>query len=149
VHVHALGIEAHLLATDFSNRFHHREFRRFLREVADRGLKILITEMDVIDDGLPDAVGPRDRGVADVYRRYLDVVLDERAVISVTQYGLSDRWTEENDDNPRADGAARRPCPYDEDLKPKPSYYAIRNALDAAPRRRPAWTPPRARRHHR
>lgn len=147
VPVHALGIQAHLLATDFADRFHRNEFRRFLREVADRGLKILITEMDVLDDGLPQAIGPRDRGVADVYRRYLDTVLEEKAVISVIQYGLSDRWTEENDDNPRADGAARRPCPYDDDLKPKPAYYAIRSALDHAPRRRPEWVPPKAWRH--
>lgn len=147
VPVHALGIEAHLLATDFARRFHHQEFRRFLREVADRGLKILITEMDVIDDGLPQSIGPRDRGVADVYRRYLDTVLEEKAVISVTQYGLSDRWTEENDDNPRADGADRRPTPYDDDLKPKPAYYAIRKALDQAARRRPEWVPPKVCRH--
>jgi endo-1,4-beta-xylanase len=94
VPVHGLGIEAHLLATDFASRFHWREFRRFLREVADRGLKILITEMDVIDDGLPAAIRPRDRGVAEVYSRYLDTVLEEKDVISVIQYGLSDRWTE-------------------------------------------------------
>ena len=33
----------------------------FLREVADRGLKILITEMDVLDDGLPADRRRRDR----------------------------------------------------------------------------------------
>ncbi|WP_195909060.1 endo-1,4-beta-xylanase [Microlunatus sp. Gsoil 973] len=143
VPLHGLGIEAHLLATDFADRFHRKEFRRFLREVADRGLKILITEMDVLDDGLPAAIGPRDRGVADVYQRFLDTVLEEKAVISVTQYGLSDRWTEENDDNPRDDGVLRRPCPYDDDLQPKPAYTAIRNALARAPHRRPEWAPPR------
>ncbi len=147
VPLHALGIEAHLLATDFADRFHPREFRRFLGEVADRGLKIVITEMDVIDDGLPKAIGPRDRGVADVYRRYLDTVLEEKAVISVIQYGLSDRWTEENDDNPRADGADRRPCPWDTDLNRKPAYTAIRKALDNAPHRRPEWVPPKACHH--
>jgi hypothetical protein len=35
-------------------------------------------------------------------------VLEEEGVISVIQYGLSDRWTEENDDNSRADGIPRR-----------------------------------------
>jgi len=104
--------------------------------------------MDVLDDGLPPAIGPRDRGVAEVYKRYLDTVLEEEAVISVIQYGLSDRWTEENDDNPRPDGVARRPCPWDTNLKKKPAYYAIRNALEGAPRRHPYWVPPKAR-HHR
>ena len=139
VPVHALGIQAHLLATDFAERFHERQFRHFLREVAHRGLKILITEMDVLDDGLPPAIRPRDRGVADVYRRYLNTVLEEEAVISVIQYGLSDRWTEENDDNPRPDGVSRRPCPFDENLRPKPAYWAIREALHNAPRRHLYW----------
>jgi len=148
VPLHGMGIQAHLLATDFEHRFHRREFRHFLRELRHRGLKILITEMDVLDDGLPPAIGPRDRGVAEVYKRYLDTVLEEEAVISVIQYGLSDRWTEENDDNPRPDGVARRPCPWDTNLKKKPAYYAIRNALEGAPHRHPYWVPPKARHHH-
>jgi endo-1,4-beta-xylanase len=143
VPVHGLGIQAHLLATDFAERFHRREFRSFLREVTDRGLKILITEMDVLDNGLPKAIGPRDIGVAEVYDRYLDTVLEEKDVISVIQYGLSDRWTEENDDNPRPDGLPRRPCPFDKHLKPKPAFYAIYDALGNAPRRHPYWVPPK------
>ena len=147
VPVHGLGIQAHLLATDFAERFHRREFRHFLREVADRGLKILITEMDVLDDGLPPNIRRRDRGVAEVYKRYLDTVLEEQAVISVIQYGLSDRWTEENDDNPRDDGVSRRPCPFDDDLRPKPAFWAINEALKHAPHRHPYWVPPKARHH--
>ena len=61
VPVHALGIQAHLLADRFAERFHPASYRRFLDEVADRGLKILITEMDVLDDGLPADVAVRDR----------------------------------------------------------------------------------------
>jgi endo-1,4-beta-xylanase len=148
VPVHGLGIQAHLLATDFAERFHRREFRHFLREIAHRGLKILITEMDVLDDGLPPNIRRRDRGVAEVYKRYLDTVLEEEAVISVIQYGLSDRWTEENDDNPRSDGVSRRPCPFDDHLRPKPAFWAIDNALKDAPHRHPYWVPPKARHHH-
>jgi endo-1,4-beta-xylanase len=147
VPVHGLGIQAHLIATDYAHRFHAKEFRQFLREVADRGLKILITEMDVLDDGLPPNIKIRDRGVADVYRRFLDTALDEPAVISVIQYGLSDRWTEENDDNPRSDGVSRRPCPFDTNLKPKPAFYAIDEALERAPKRHARWVPPKARHH--
>lgn len=149
VPVHGLGIQAHLIATDYAQRFHAREFRHFLHEVASRGLKIVITEMDVLDDGLPPAIKPRDRGVADVYRRFLDTALQEPEVIAVIQYGLSDKWSEENDDNPRADGVSRRPCPFDSQFRKKPAYYAIDEALENAPRRHPYWVPPKARhRHH-
>jgi endo-1,4-beta-xylanase len=109
----------------------------------------VISEMDVLDDGLPPAIKPRDRGVADVYHRFLSTSLEEPAVIAVIQYGLSDRWTEENDDNPRPDGVSRRPCPFDENLKPKPAFYAIDDALEHAPKRHPMWVPPKVRhRHH-
>jgi endo-1,4-beta-xylanase len=56
-----------------------------------RGLKILVTELDVLDDGLPRASAPRDRAVADIYRRYLDVALANPHVAAVITFGLSDR----------------------------------------------------------
>lgn len=51
--VHAFGVQAHLLADRFADRFHGGDYRRFLTEVARRGLKVVITELDVLDDGLP------------------------------------------------------------------------------------------------
>ena len=139
VPVHGLGIQAHLLADRFAERFHPAGYRQFLDEVADRGLKILITEMDVLDDGLPADVAVRDRGVADVYRRYLDVTLDHPAVKALITFGLSDRYTWLQEDLPREDGAARRPLPFDEDLQPKPAYHALARSLRDAPWRRPLW----------
>jgi endo-1,4-beta-xylanase len=137
VPVHALGIQAHLLADRFAERFNARAYLRFLDEVADRGLKILITELDVLDDGLPADIAVRDRGVADVYRRYLDVILDHRAVKALITFGLSDRYTWLQEDLPREDGAARRPLPFDENLQPKPAYAALSHSLRNAPWRRP------------
>ena len=137
VPVHALGIQAHLLADRFAERFRPAAYRRFLHEVADRGLKILITEMDVLDDGLPPDIAVRDRGVADVYRRYLDATLDHPAVKALITFGLSDRYTWLQEDLPREDGAARRPLPFDEDLQPKPAYRALSHSLKDAPWRRP------------
>ncbi len=148
VPVHGVGIQAHLLSEKFDERFHRRQFRHFLREIAHRGLKILITEMDVLDYAFPPAIKPRDRGVAEIYRRYFDTVLQEEAVIAVINFGLSDRWTEENDDNPRPDGVPERPLPFDENLRPKPAFYALDEALERAPKRHPYWIPPKARRHH-
>lgn len=146
--VHAFGIQGHLLADRFAERFDAKQYRHFLREIADRGLKILITEMDVLDDGLPANVKVRDRAVAEIYKRYLDTVLQEPAVIAVLNFGLSDRYTWLQEDMPRDDGAARRPLAFDENLKRKPAFYAIQNALGHAAHRHPWRIPPRARRHH-
>ncbi len=141
-----VGIQAHLLSAHFEQRFHAAEFRRFLHELAQRGLKILITEMDVLDYALPKAIKPRDRGVADIYRRYLDTALQEEAVIAVVSFGLSDKWSEEDQDNPRPDKVPQRPLPFDRDFRRKPDYDAIARSLAAAPKRAPAWQLPPGRR---
>jgi endo-1,4-beta-xylanase len=130
--VHALGVQAHLLANGFATSFHAGGYRRFLAEVAARGLRIVITELDVLDGGLPANPRVRDRAVADVYRRYLDVALDEPAVASVITFGLSDRYTWLDEDYPRRDGAHRRPLPFDRGLQPKPAYDALAGALRGA-----------------
>jgi endo-1,4-beta-xylanase len=110
--------------------------------VADRGLEILITELDVTDDGLPADVATRDAGVRDVYRRYLDVALSSRDVRAVMAFGLSDRYTWLEEDYPREDGAPRRPLAYDDELAPKPARTAIANQLGGAPQRPLLWSIP-------
>jgi endo-1,4-beta-xylanase len=140
VPVHALGVQAHLRAADFAaGKFDARGYKRFLNDVADRGLAVLITELDVLDDGLPAANGPRDRGVADAYKRYLDAALQVPAVGSVMTFGLSDRYTWLQEDYPRDDGAPRRPLPFDDQLRPKPAYDALSTELGQAVRRRQLW----------
>jgi endo-1,4-beta-xylanase len=143
VPVHAFGVQAHLLADRFPDGFDADAYRTFLGELAARGLRILITEMDVLDDGLPPQPEARDRAVADVYTAYLEVALDEPAVASLMTFGLSDRYTWLQEDYPREDGAPRRPLPFDEKLEPKPAYRSLAGALDDAPLRDALWVPPR------
>jgi endo-1,4-beta-xylanase len=143
VPVDAFGVQAHLVADRFPDGFDADAYRTFLRELAERGLRILITEMDVLDDGLPADPEERDRAVADVYRTYLDVALDEPAVASLMTFGLSDRYTWLEEDYPRDDRAPRRPLPFDDEMRPKPAYRALAGELEAAPNRDLLWRPPR------
>lgn len=126
--VHALGIQAHLKGD--SNYFYPKSLRQFLREVAKLDLKILITEMDVIDKKLPAAIDVRDRIVAGAYEDYLAVVLDEPAVIAVITWGLSDRYTYLSEYHPRTDGKSVRPLPLDTTLKHKLAWNAIARSLN-------------------
>lgn len=135
----AVGIQGHLLADGFGRRFDATGYRAFLQELADRGLPVLITELDVLDAGLPKDVIRRDRRVADVYRRYLDVTLDDTNVKVVVAFGLTDRYTWLDEDQPREDGSHRRPLAFDRRLRPKPAYQAISGALRHAPDREPLW----------
>jgi len=143
VPVHALGIQAHLHAARFSDRFDADAYRTFLSDVAERGLKILITEMDVLDDGLPADPNERDDAVARVYATYLDAALQEPDIAAVMTFGLSDRYTWLQEDYPRADGAARRPLPFDDGMRAKPALSALEQSLTGAAERTPYWVPPR------
>jgi endo-1,4-beta-xylanase len=138
--VHALGVQGHLVAEGFTEKFDAAGYQQFLSEVADRGLKILITELDVLDDGLPaDSAA----AIADAYRLYLDTALAEPVVASVITFGLSDRYTWLQEDYPREDEEPRRPLPFDDELQPKPAYEALASALEEAIDRDPLWQIPR------
>jgi endo-1,4-beta-xylanase len=142
VPIHALGVQAHLSAKTFYG-FDPDGYRHFLSQVADRGLQVIVTELDVLDDGLPADPAQRDSAVADVYTRYLHATLAEPSVRAVMTVGLSDRYTWLQEDYPRGDDAPRRPLPFDERLRPKPAYDSLHTMLADAPERGLAWRPPR------
>jgi endo-1,4-beta-xylanase len=137
VPVQAIGLQCHLRTSTFS-RFDPDRFRRFLAELAARGLPILITELDVLDLS-PGDPAARDREVAAIYRRFLSAALDEPAVKSVVTWGLSDRYTwlnqKERTTFRRPDGEPSRPLLFDADLRPKPAFDAVLQTLRNAPRR--------------
>ena len=137
VPVDALGLQSHIGASTARAGGAPQEaaWRRFLDEVTGMGYGLLITELDVDDGGLPTDPARRDRMLADYARRYLDITLSYPQVGYVLTWGLIDKdsWLERLP--PRADGTARRPLPFDSDYRPKPLYFAIAEALRAAPPR--------------
>jgi endo-1,4-beta-xylanase len=131
--IHALGIQSHLSGDrDYINI---PKFKKFLRNVAKLGLKIMITELDVIDRDLPTEIELRDRLIASVYEDYLTTVLAEPAVIAIVNWGFTDRHTWIPGYAPRKDGSDVRPLPFDRDLKPKLAWKAIARAIDRSPHR--------------
>jgi endo-1,4-beta-xylanase len=134
VPIHIFGLQSHLKG--YPENFNPDKLRRFLRDVASLGLKIMISELDVIDRLLPADTTDRDRQVASVYKDYLDVVLDEPAVFFVNTWGISDRYTWLAQQEPRLDGLSVRPLPLDDQMNRKPAWYAIAQAFDQCPHRR-------------
>ncbi len=131
--IHALGIQSHLDAG--GTNFNPKKFRDFLAEVADMGLDIMITELDVADTDLPKDIEIRDRIVAKTYSDYLKVALEQPAVTTVITWGLSDKYTWLNEFYPRSDGALLRPLLLDRNGQRKFAWNAIARAFDAAPSR--------------
>jgi endo-1,4-beta-xylanase len=131
VPVQALGLQGHLAA--YGQSVDQRKLRAFLAEIEARGLAVLITELDVDDEGGSGDIGARDRAAADEARRFLDVVLDCPATRTVLTWGLSDRYL----DPPlswrlRLSGWRDRRLPYDGTIRPKPLRVALAEAFRAA-----------------
>jgi endo-1,4-beta-xylanase len=137
-----VGLQAHL---DLSKGTLSADvLGRFLKEIADLGLFIVISELDVKEHEYILPVEQRDGRVADEAKRYLDIALGQPAVRGLTTWGLSDRhsWLQVTQDDlaryPNAwkDGSTPGPnrgLPFDYALRPKPMYRAI---AEAARRRR-------------
>ena len=131
VPIGGFGFEAHLKP---DQAIDEPALRRFLAALGGLGLRIWVTELDVEDRTLPAELGARDRAVAAVTRRYLDLVLDEPATRAVITWGLSDRHSDLGTmaDSKRGDGLPSRGVPFDQALQPKAMHDAIAQAFVTA-----------------
>ncbi|MCS7314996.1 MAG: endo-1,4-beta-xylanase [Bryobacterales bacterium] len=134
VPIHAFGMQAHLDWAEFRH-FNPETLQRFFREIAELGLEIYITELDVSDRDLPDEIAQRDEAIAKVYHTYLTAALAERAVKAVLTWGLTDRYTWLATRRQRPSGTPVRVLPLDRDYRRKPAWQAIRDAFRTAPAR--------------
>jgi len=137
VPIDGVGLQTHIRLD--GSRFDERIYRTFLSEISARGIKIFITEMDVLDLLPFVSIEDQDRRIAAVYSNMLQVALDETSVKALVVWGLSDRYTwltaESGPQYVRRDGLPNRPLPFDENFRPKPAYTAIMSAIKHAPRR--------------
>jgi endo-1,4-beta-xylanase len=133
VPIGAVGIQSHLRTGNLP--FSSGKLKDFLSRVADLGLKIIISELDVAEPGPATQLADRDMAVAQELERYLGVVLQEKAVIAVVTWGLAARYTWLTGYAPRADGQPVRPLPYDSNLQPTRAWQALASAFEHAPTR--------------
>ena len=136
VPVDALGIQAHIgdHDPDKSSAFglhDERAWRDFLDRVTAMGYTLLITELDVSDKRLPADIGTRDRETARYLRSFLDTCFVYKQLKDVIVWGMSDGYSWHQSLTPRADGLRKRPCPYDEEVRPKPMRTAVADAFKA------------------
>jgi endo-1,4-beta-xylanase len=129
VPIHGLGIQSHLFAETIVGG---PSFDRFLKQVTDLGMEILITELDIRDQHQPANIPARDQAVAKQYANYLSFMLQHKSLKTVLTWGLSDRYTWITEQSPRPDGAPVRPLPYDADLHPTPAWQAMATAFEQA-----------------
>jgi endo-1,4-beta-xylanase len=119
-----LGVQGHLSE---GQRYSSAQLGRFLRDVTDMGYGVHITELDVDDRRLPRDAVDRDRAVANLYDRFLDVVFQHISPAAVTTWGLSDLGSWHQQRHPREDGTLQRSLPFDIALRPKLAWNVIRS----------------------
>jgi endo-1,4-beta-xylanase len=140
--VDALGLECHLVPQWMGDpaRPDWRPFVQFLRDVAQRGVEIYLTELDVNDCGLR-GVAERDARVALYMRSLVSAAVEVPAVTMISNWNFSDKssWLRESGAAGRlkieswATCAASPECPrpalYDESMEPKRARQGLAEAL--------------------
>jgi endo-1,4-beta-xylanase len=104
---------------------------RFIRDLEALGVRYMITELDVVDWKLPVDPGRRDLMAAAHVDDFLDATFSAALPMSVSTWGMSDRYSWISEVMPHRQGAANRPLPFDSELKPKPMFEVIERYLKA------------------
>ncbi|MFD2236825.1 endo-1,4-beta-xylanase [Aureimonas populi] len=127
IRVDAVGLQAHLyshLAVDVPG------FARFGEALEALGVRLIVTELDVIDFQVRGGVEEQDAAATRVVSDLLDAVEGTPPLALVT-WGLTDRYSWVPDAMPRQDGKPSRPLPFDARMRPKPWYDMLRARLAA------------------
>jgi endo-1,4-beta-xylanase len=120
--VDCLALQSHLAG---DQTFDRDGLTSFLREVVKLGYRLLVTELDVNDAKIRGSQEERDAAVARHLTEYLDILFSVARPLSITTWGLSDRYTWLRQYNKRADGSPLRPLPLDADFNRKPMWAVL------------------------
>ena len=128
--IHALGIQGHIRTNEGLDS---EKIRAFVQAVGALGLKVMFTELDVLDNALPYDFAQRDEQVAQLYYKTIGLAMNEKALDAVFTWGLVDKQSWYNAPNAganfrRSDGQPNRPLPLDDQLKRKPCWAALAEA---------------------
>jgi endo-1,4-beta-xylanase len=122
VPIHGVGIQGHLRA---DLEIDVEGLRKFAQDMKALGLKVSVTELDVIDNLLPADVAQRDRRVSQCAEAFLTALNEVDRLDSVLSWGITDKYTWVPMYYKRADGLKNRPLPLSEQYAPKPLLATI------------------------
>jgi len=129
--IDCLALQSHLEA---DRTFDRDGLTTFLREVVQLGYRLLVTELDVNDVRIRGTEQDRDAAVARHVTEYLDILFSVARPLSITTWGLSDRYTWLRQYNKRSDGSSLRPLPLDANFNRKPMWAVLSKYMATKPR---------------
>jgi endo-1,4-beta-xylanase len=120
--IDAIGLQAHLYA---EKTIDSDGIARFVRTLKAMNVRVLVTELDVIDWKMPSDAAARDRHAAQHVERFLSALSSEGPIDTLISWGITDRYSWVHDTFKRRDWAKARPLPLDADYRPKPMMDVI------------------------
>jgi endo-1,4-beta-xylanase len=132
VPIHGVGVQAHFngLVPELIPLPTREQFEGFLRELADLGVFVELTELDVSTNyfrGDPDLFARQ----AEFYGEVVAACMAVPRCTTVTTWGIDDSRTWLDRWELSAPLAPHEPLLFDASLEPKPAYFAVRDALAA------------------
>lgn len=121
--IHAIGFQAHLYP---ERKLDPDGIGHFVKALASLGVKVLVTELDVIDWRLPAAIAERDRLAAAHVGAFLSAITAAAPLDTLITWGITDRFSWIHETFKRSDSARSRPLPLDEAYREKPMMEVIR-----------------------
>ena len=128
VPIDAAGVQSHLHAG--TKNYFGGGLKHFMKEAHKLNLQVFITELDVDDSHVIGSEGAREQAVADVYKDYMDRMLQYPWMTAALTWGITNRFTWLNHQHPRTDGAQQVPLPLNANYQPTPAFFALREAFD-------------------
>jgi endo-1,4-beta-xylanase len=122
VPVHQVGLQMHL-NKDRLPRV--EDIVANVRRLNELGLTVNISEMDLVAAAFPGELPAKFEAQAKIYGDIVRACTKEKGFTGVTFWGYSDKYSWRNR------GATRAyPLLFDEDMKPKPAFFAVREAFE-------------------
>jgi endo-1,4-beta-xylanase len=127
-----VGLQCHWFPEFTFNADH---FRTFLHEIAQRGPRIHLSEIDINDANFGGGDSERDNEVAQRYTRLVSAALLEPAVEAIITWQLCDgaSWLMGESKLWGIKGQKPRPLPFDRGFQPKAAYHALARVFGSAP----------------
>ena len=132
VPIHGVGVQAHFngLVPELISLPTREEFEGFLRALADLGVFVELTELDVSINyfwGDPDPFARQ----AEFYGEVVGAFMAVPRCTAVTTWGIDDRALARPGGSSSATLAPHEPLLFDAALEPKLAYFAVRDAVAA------------------
>lgn len=122
VPIDGIGLQMHIDATNAPSK---ESVIANMQRFADLGVGVYVTEFDVDLNQVPGTEDSRFARQAVIYKDMLSACVESKVCHSFAELGITDKETWYNE----LGWTSSKPLPFDDKYRPKPAFYAMREAL--------------------